>query len=490
MSLVQSFRDAFSDLVSPPQLNELLRQLEIVQYNVQELAATPRMRMGSLDLGAAEGFIIYNPDTGAPTIKMEPVGNAWFGADLDDPTKTSLVIFSIDQEYNEESVGEGDVLLGDNSSSKANLLWDRSTGNLLFRGGTTANIKLDTSGNLVFQDDIFMGQSSRGIWFKDTNATTKFITWSYQGDTESMCNIYGDYGSGSTAIMWMNVVVRDSFAWTQGDIVLSALDYSTGAAYPDTRLTLSSSGTLTSSSGHVLLSGSPGDLRIKGGLMVGDDGTDPAAGEIWTTGDVYVNKGDSSNAVNLYVDGAAGTNRALWIRTGTSARWKIQASNDSESGSDAGSELEILAYDDSGSWKVTPLRIFRASGNILVNKDLYTDTWQNYYSSSTVVGLSSPTATDIYYKRLGNLVFVSFNLGGPSSASTSFTFTVPYTSAAGVAHRFMIRCNDNSGTFQPGTGRLPASSNLVTLYSDYTNSLWTGSSGNRNAQGQFTYEAQ
>jgi hypothetical protein len=42
----------------------------------------------------------------------------------------------------------GDVLLGDNSASKANLLWDKTAGKLLFRGGTTAQVEIGTDGKL------------------------------------------------------------------------------------------------------------------------------------------------------------------------------------------------------------------------------------------------------------------------------------------------------------------------------------------------------
>ena len=42
----------------------------------------------------------------------------------------------------------GDGLLGDNSSGKANILWDKSAGTLNFRGGTTVHTYIDTTGEL------------------------------------------------------------------------------------------------------------------------------------------------------------------------------------------------------------------------------------------------------------------------------------------------------------------------------------------------------
>ena len=71
-----------------------------------------------------------------------------FGADVSSASSTAITIFGADQTYNSESLGVGDLLIGDNTASKANVLWDKSAGTLLFRGGTTTGLTLDTTGTL------------------------------------------------------------------------------------------------------------------------------------------------------------------------------------------------------------------------------------------------------------------------------------------------------------------------------------------------------
>jgi len=71
-----------------------------------------------------------------------------FGSDVSAAGTTAMAIFGADQTYNGEAVGNGDLLIGDNSASKANILWDKSTGKLLIRGGTTTQTYINTDGSI------------------------------------------------------------------------------------------------------------------------------------------------------------------------------------------------------------------------------------------------------------------------------------------------------------------------------------------------------
>jgi len=62
----------------------------------------------------------------------------------------SFAVLSGPKTYNDESLGDGDVIMGDNTADKANILWDKSTGQLLFRGGTTTQGYIDTDGRALF----------------------------------------------------------------------------------------------------------------------------------------------------------------------------------------------------------------------------------------------------------------------------------------------------------------------------------------------------
>lgn len=90
-------------------------------------------------------------------IYLQADGDVFVGDDLSDPSKTYFSIFSNAQTYNSESVSAGDMLIGDNSASKANMLWDKSAGRLLFRGGQAAEAYVDTDGSIVAGDgDVFL----------------------------------------------------------------------------------------------------------------------------------------------------------------------------------------------------------------------------------------------------------------------------------------------------------------------------------------------
>ncbi len=69
-------------------------------------------------------------------------GDLFLGEDLTDPAKAGFHFFATDQTYNSESVGAGDLLLGDNSSGQPNILWDNSAAEFLVRTGTITTGKL------------------------------------------------------------------------------------------------------------------------------------------------------------------------------------------------------------------------------------------------------------------------------------------------------------------------------------------------------------
>ncbi len=78
---------------------------------------------------------VYN-ETGVPSGAIEPDGDVSFGSNLSAPATTGFKIFSNAQDYNGEAMGAGDMLLGDNSANKPNILWDASVPGFLFRQGT------------------------------------------------------------------------------------------------------------------------------------------------------------------------------------------------------------------------------------------------------------------------------------------------------------------------------------------------------------------
>ena len=87
---------------------------------------------------------------------------------------------------------------------------------------------------------------------------------------------------------------------------------------------------------------------------------------------------------NMAIDGPAGNNRSLLFRTGQSFRWIIRASAGAESGSNAGSDLEILARTDAGGTGSTPLTIVRSTGEVRIATLRHNGTTLGFYNTTPV----------------------------------------------------------------------------------------------------------
>ena len=66
----------------------------------------------------------------------------------------------------------------------------------------------------------------------------------------------------------------------------------------------------------------------------------------------------------FYVSGGAGAGRLVVYRSSGTNRWAVGASNSSETGSNAGSNFEIVRYNDAGNTLGTPLSISRSTGSV------------------------------------------------------------------------------------------------------------------------------
>lgn len=85
----------------------------------------------------------------------------------------------------------------------------------------------------------------------------------------------------------------------------------------------------------------------------------------WPTIMELGDRSDSATVVRIV--GAAGSTRDLIWGTGSSSRWIWRATSASESGSNAGSDLQLIARDDSGASLSTPISFTRSSGAISIS---------------------------------------------------------------------------------------------------------------------------
>lgn len=127
--------------------------------------------------------------------------------------------------------------------------------------------------------------------------------------------------------------------------------------------------------------------------------------------------------------------------------------------------------------------------NAVIGGDIYNKKFTDYSSTSVLTGWSSTTTKEIWYKKVGNLVFVNFEISGTSDA-VSARFTLPYTCNTYISSYSKITGVDN-GSDAPQARALVASSQS---YIDIHNSSlgangWT-SSGIKTVIGQIFYEAQ
>jgi hypothetical protein len=135
------------------------------------------VQIGSIGSGryleiSTDGVKIYSG--GKLKIYLQADGDIFVGEDLSDPSKTYFSIFANNQTYNSESMAAGDMLIGDNSTAKANILWDKSAGRLLFRSGASAEAYVDTDGAIVAgAGDVYL--DSDGLTLKSGSGTPNAV---------------------------------------------------------------------------------------------------------------------------------------------------------------------------------------------------------------------------------------------------------------------------------------------------------------------------
>ncbi|KKL93897.1 hypothetical protein LCGC14_1870150, partial [marine sediment metagenome] len=225
--------------------------------------------------------------------------------------------------------------------------------------------------------------------------------------------------------------------------------------------------------------------------------------------------GDITMAATIHIHDAPTegvTNAALYVGTGNLILNGAGIS-DFRTGVTDGDYIQFLAIDDDGAAGATleVARMFSANDPYLsmggsqefkfynsgvadfgaIQSDIYTVAWTDYGATSTVVGWSGTPTKNIYYKKVGNLVFVNFYISGTSD-DTMATFTLPYTSVNDTSARVYtsIRFKDNNvQSTVSGQMYLAPNSATAALYTDWAAEVWTPAN-TKEVMGQFWFEAQ
>lgn len=128
------------------------------------------------------------------------------------------------------------------------------------------------------------------------------------------------------------------------------------------------------------------------------------------------------------------------------------------------------------------------STGVKITGDLYTNAWADYGGTSTVVGCSSYTHKKIFYKTIGNRVFVSIRIEGTSD-STSTTLTLPFAANAspGILTFLGIGYDNSSLLTTPILGEINGNTATLTIYKTISADSWTAS-GTKVVLLSFSYE--
>ncbi|MEL7232986.1 MAG: hypothetical protein AAGK74_00740 [Chloroflexota bacterium] len=129
----------------------------------------------------------------------------------------------------------------------------------------------------------------------------------------------------------------------------------------------------------------------------------------------------TTDFTKMVVAGAAGSPREIDFETTGSPnvrRWRVGATSDAESGSNAGSNFQFVGYDDAGTFLFYAIRAFRSTQEVRVAENIRaTSTTVGFFGSS---GSAKPTVTG---SRGGNAALNSLlqSLAGMNLITNSTT---------------------------------------------------------------------
>jgi hypothetical protein len=133
------------------------------------------------------------------------------------------------------------------------------------------------------------------------------------------------------------------------------------------------------------------------------------------------------------------------------------------------------------------------AGSASVAGDVYTHSYSDYYSSSTVLGWATTGLSgNIYYKKVGKTVTVQYSITGTSTATTS-SFTLPYNyNSAAILPNVRYLGSTYISSSLASTSRVGvvtlSNNNLVNCYKTYSGGVWSNVD-TKSVQGTLIYEA-
>lgn len=210
-------------IIGDPYNNTVANQVGMVW---DQSAGSLMMKNSSLE--------VYN--AGLQTIDIKSTGISKWGSNLAAAATTTFAIFTTGDTYNSESMGAGDLLIGDNTTggTAANVFWDASAKDLLLREGITKRIILGSDGNLTIQRtatttsaDSVHNMVTRIVANPGANSSAWFYSieaqaYSTAGNVRDINNINSFYPTtshqGTGTVATMESVYGDCYNTTGGTV--------------------------------------------------------------------------------------------------------------------------------------------------------------------------------------------------------------------------------------------------------------------------------
>lgn len=140
-----------------------------------------------------------------------------------------------------------------------------------------------------------------------------------------------------------------------------------------------------------------------------------------------------------------------------------------------------------GAQTVAGVKTF--SNDVVLSADIYTTGWTDYSGTTSLTGFSATSTLKVFYKKLGKLVFLFWDITGTSN-SALFSFTLPVTRStdAGFNITGPIGAVNNTAALAGGIYQIASAGTSITFFTSGTGGSWVAS-GVKASYGQCTYQS-
>ena len=400
------------------------------------------------------------------TGSIQSTGNLLLGTNITAAATTSFVHFATAQTYNTEAMGAGDVLLGDNSASKANLLWDVSAGKLLFRTGTTESLAIGTDGLMsiaaaggIFQGTGTFASPTTALKIYNSGGVGLVEMWGsgvkqvYMDTTGALMAGGGNVHLDSTGI-WLPTVAAAALeatkdvVWKDSDGAKRALLW--GQYYPQTgdaglRLEVYADSLQAGKpiASIMLARGTPASQTIVAQLILDYDLTTAETASLRTYARLYPGTGTTSQSTGYLVADSSGNGSwmggKLGVGVAPSALFHIQqaAIPDARITWTTTTSYGALEFYESGSWKGTIAAIGSAFATVARrnNLELITPSEIGFWPGQAFAGR--------WYASGG--LYIGTTPADPGAGILQAEGYKSSDGTAGVTTTYSIRKGDDSG---------------------------------------------